>query len=214
MYSAVLMLALTAGNDAVDFGRKSCHGCTSTYGCTKTYVATTCSSACTTRPGLFHRCHGSTACSTPVYSGCSSSCHGGLFSKHKRCHGSTACSVYTSACSGTVVTPPVMMKPKDMPKGEQVPLPKKTSLNAPATIVVSLPADARLFVDGAPTTSTSERRSLVTPGLEFGSTYVYTVRAEVVRDGRTVEQTQEVTVRGGVTTPVRFEFSTQSVASR
>ncbi len=106
------------------------------------------------------------------------------------------------------------MKAKDMPKGEPVPAPKKTSLNAPATIVVSLPADARLFVDGAPTNSTTENRSLVTPGLEFGSTYVYTVRAEVVRDGRTVEQTQQVLVRGGETTPVRFDFSTQTVASR
>jgi uncharacterized protein (TIGR03000 family) len=109
---------------------------------------------------------------------------------------------------------PPAMKAKEMPKGEPVPAPKKTSLTVPATIVVSLPADARLFVDGTPTTSTSERRSLVTPGLEVGTTYFYTVRAEVVRDGLTVEQTQRVLVRGGIATPVRFDFSTQTVASR
>jgi uncharacterized protein (TIGR03000 family) len=190
MYSAVLMLALTAGNDAADFGRKSCYSCTTcTYSCTKT-VTVVSSCCCTPRHGLFaKRCHGcTTTCSTVVYS---------------------------CACSGTVVMPPV--KAKEMPKkmeGEPVPPPKKTSLNAPATIVVSLPADARLFVDGAPTTSTSERRALISPVLEFGSTYVYTVRAEVVRDGRTVEQTQQVTVRSGEATPVRFDFSTEAVASR
>jgi uncharacterized protein (TIGR03000 family) len=196
MYSAVLMLALTAGNDAVDFGRHKCHGCTATTACTTTTVVA-CSSSCSTA--------------------CSSSCHGGgLFHKlFHRSHGCTStCSTSTAcSCSGTVVEPPPA-KAKDMPKGEPVPAPKKTSLKAPATIVVSLPADARLFVDGAPTTSMSERRSLVTPGLVFGSTYVYTVRAEVVRDGRTVEQTQQVSVRGGESTPVRFDFSTQTVASR
>jgi uncharacterized protein (TIGR03000 family) len=201
MYSAVLMLALTAGNDAVDFGRKSCHSCTSTYGCT-TYSAPVMAPSCSTS------CH-------------RSSCHGGLFTKmfhrHHCCTTTTTCTVYSSGCCTTTMTPMVPAKPKDMPKemkGEPVPPPKKTSLNAPATMIVSLPADARLFVDGAPTTSTSDRRSLVTPALEFGSTYVYTVRAEVVRDGRTVEQTQQVTVRGGEVSPVRFDFSTQTVASR
>lgn len=94
-------------------------------------------------------------------------------------------------------------------------LPKKTSAtSAPATIVVSLPADARLLVDGAATTSTSDRRTLVTPELVFGSSYVYTMQAEVVREGRTMVETQQVTVRGGDVTNVNFNFSTQAVVSR
>jgi uncharacterized protein (TIGR03000 family) len=102
-----------------------------------------------------------------------------------------------------------------MPKGEEVPEPKKkTSLSAPATIVVSLPADARLIVDGTSTKSTSDRRTLVTPELEFGWTYVYTMRAEVVRDGRSLVETQDVTVRGGETSTVQFQFSNQTVATR
>ena len=103
---------------------------------------------------------------------------------------------------------------KEMPKSEPVPNPKKVSINTPATIVVSLPTEARLFVDGAPTTSTTDRRTLVTPALETGSTYVYEVRAEIVHEGRTIAQTQQVTVRSGEVSNVQFNFSTQTVASR
>ena len=101
-----------------------------------------------------------------------------------------------------------------MPKSESIAPPKKASLNVPATIVVNLPANARLIVDGTATKSTSERRTLVTPELEAGATYVYTLRAEIVVDGETVAQVQEVNVRGGETSTVRFNFSTQTVATR
>ena len=95
-------------------------------------------------------------------------------------------------------------------KGKQ----DEASNASPATIVVTLPAEARLIVDGAATRSTSERRTFVTPALENGETYVYTLRAEVVRDGQTAVQTQEVIVRGGQTTDVSFNFASQGVASR
>jgi uncharacterized protein (TIGR03000 family) len=212
MYSAVLMLALTAGSETADFGRNRCHGCTTSCsvvsGCSH---YTSCASSCHSRGRLFgNRCHGCTS----SY-GCSSShgCHGGLFSR-RGCHGCSA-SYYgcSHGCSSgcTIVVPEKKMMPK---KGEDIPPPKKTSLSAPATIVVSLPADARLTVDGAPTNSTSDRRTLVTPELEFGATYVYTMRAEIVRDGRTLAENQDVTVRGGETSAIQFQFSNQTVASR
>jgi uncharacterized protein (TIGR03000 family) len=69
------------------------------------------------------------------------------------------------------------------------------------------------FVDGSATSSTSATRTLVTPELQYGSTYVYTVRAEIVRDGQTVTETQQVNVIGGHISSVQFNFS-QSVASR
>lgn len=214
MYSAVLMLALTAGSESVDFGRKSCHSCTATTACCGPVVTGCAKSAC----------HVAKHCTTTVVmapvcsSACSSSCHGGLFSKlrERRCHGcTTTCTVYTT-CSTPVVVPPVKMEmKKDMPKSEPLPDPKKDKKTAaPATIVVSLPAGARLTVDGAPTNSTSENRTLVTPNLEFGSTYVYTMRAEIVRDGQTVSEVKTVNVRGGETSVVQFSFPTQVVASR
>jgi uncharacterized protein (TIGR03000 family) len=195
MYSAVLMLALTAGSESVDFGR---HGC-DTYSCCSVYA---CSTSC-------HRvrCHG-----------CASSC-----GHRHRCYGCTTCAVscytvacYAPACCGTMAAPPMGAPPaKAMPMSEPVPAPKtKAQAFAPATILVSLPTGARLSVDGTPTTSTSERRTLVTPGLAVGENYVYTLRAEFVSNGQSVAQTQQVTVRGGQTSTVQFNFSSQSVASR
>jgi uncharacterized protein (TIGR03000 family) len=259
MYSAVLMLALTAGSDSVDFGRNGCngggHGCSSGYGCSTSFVGGHGCSGCSSRGGLFggghhgnRGCNGGFACSSSY--GCSSSCHGGgglfrggLFGGHgNRGHGCNgggygcngggygcngggyACSGYggvvinggcTGACTGggTIIVPSTT-KPKDMPKGEPVKEPKKTSIDSPATIVVSLPADARLLVDGAQTTSTSDRRTLVTPTLQVGSTYIYNMTAEIVREGRTVTQTQQVAVRSGETSTINFSFPTsQTVAT-
>jgi len=119
-------------------------------------------------------------------------------------------------CSGGKV---IMEEKKKLPggekKGEELKKPKGgVQAAVPATIIVSLPTDARLTVDGAPTNSVAERRTLVTPELEVGSTYVYTLRAEIVRDGRIEVQTQDVNVRGGETSTVAFQFSNQGVASR
>ncbi len=101
-----------------------------------------------------------------------------------------------------------------MPKEEKKKKTEEVSNDSSATIAVSLPADAQLTVDGNATRSTSDRRSFVTPALENGVNYVYSLRAEVVRDGQVSVQTQEVTVRGGQTTDVSFTFASQGVASR
>ncbi len=102
----------------------------------------------------------------------------------------------------------VIIEKKDMPKGGE----KKTS--APATIVVNVPEDARVTIDGNSTTQTSARRVFITPDLDLNSEYVYTFRAEIVREGRSVVDTQTVTVRGGNTTEVPFSFASTGVASR
>ena len=110
-----------------------------------------------------------------------------------------------------MIVPAVPAKP--LP--EVVPPPKgKGAIAAPATILVSVPAGARLIVDGVPTNSVSERRTLVTPALEVGATYSYTMQVEIVRDGRTIVQSQDVAVRGGETSTVEFQFPIQGIASR
>jgi len=108
-----------------------------------------------------------------------------------------------------VIVPGTAPEPKKMPTKE-----KKTEVDAPATIVVTLPTEAKLLVDGNATTSTSGRRVLQTPVLANGSDYVYTLRAEVVRNGQTMVETQEVTVRAGEISEVPFNFASQGVASR
>jgi len=91
---------------------------------------------------------------------------------------------------------------------------KMTSGEAPAIIRVSLPANATLTVDGTATSSRSSERVLVSPPLAENQEFVYTLRAEIIREDRTVAQTQRITVRGGQETSVPFNFATSEVAAR
>jgi len=82
-----------------------------------------------------------------------------------------------------------------------------------ATIVVTVPADAKLYFDNAPTTSKSERREFVSPALQPGTEYSYNIKAEIVRDGKTEVKTEKVIVRAGTQTSISFSFPT-TVASK
>ena len=179
MYTAVLMLAVTAGAESVDFGRRGC-SCSS-YDCS----AYSCSGYRGGCGGGYHRsgsCSNSYGC-TGVYRTCSSGCHG------------CSAPVY---CHGAVVTT----------------MPARVMVNAPATIVVEVPAAARVTFDGTPTSSTGQRRTFVTPGLDPGASYVYTLRAEVVSNGQPAIETREVIVRAGETSLVRFDSAPQGSAGR
>jgi uncharacterized protein (TIGR03000 family) len=77
-------------------------------------------------------------------------------------------------------------------------------LAAPATIVVSLPADATLTIDGAATKSTAAVRQFATPVLTPGESFHYTLTASVVRDGQTLTATEQVTVRAGQTSRIEL----------
>jgi uncharacterized protein (TIGR03000 family) len=85
---------------------------------------------------------------------------------------------------------------------------------APATLVVRLPADARLTIDGYPPRSTSGTRWFVTPPLEPGRTFHYELRAEVERGGKRLTQTRQVAVRAGQESNVTIDFPGPSVAGR
>jgi uncharacterized protein (TIGR03000 family) len=86
---------------------------------------------------------------------------------------------------------------------------------APATIVVSLPAEAKLTIDDAATQSTSATRVFASPALETGKEYYYTLKAEVVRDGKTVPVTKRIAVRAGEETRVTLDFpAATSVAAK
>lgn len=72
-----------------------------------------------------------------------------------------------------------------------------------ATVVVKLPADARLYAQGRELQLTSDRREFVTPPLPPGE-FGYTFRAEYVRGGETVSQSKQVAIRPGQTFAVEF----------
>lgn len=84
---------------------------------------------------------------------------------------------------------------------------------APATIVVSLPADARLTIDDEATTSTSDHRVFVSPNLPTGKEFHYTLKAEIQVDGKARAVSQVVTVRAGEETRVSLSAAT-GVAER
>lgn len=213
MYSLVLMMALSSSAD-VPAAHGGCHGCSGCHGC---YASS---------------CHGGSGCH---------GCHGGMFKKKHGCHGCHGCSggYACNGCNGgygctgaaygctgaagygctggaPVVPPPPPPKkdgeePKKKKGGDDAP---EAGAAAPATIVVSLPAEAKLSIDDRMTVSTSAVRTFATPALEAGKEYYYTLKAEVVRDGKTVTSTERVAVRAGQTSRITLDVpATTGVAS-
>lgn len=80
----------------------------------------------------------------------------------------------------------------------------EVQVRSPAQLVVKLPREARLFVDNVACPLTSSTRSFKTPALEPGRKYFYTIRAEMVRDGQTISQSQRVIVAAGQNVNVNF----------
>jgi len=67
---------------------------------------------------------------------------------------------------------------------------------------VQAPADAKVYIDGQFSEPMAPVRTLVTPQLEIGKDYYYVVKAEAIRNGRTVSRSREVILRAGQTSRV------------
>lgn len=198
MYSLVLMMALTPSADTPSglFNKGCCGG----------YSCSGCSGCCggSTKHCIFggrNNCHGGSNCH-----GCcgGSSCHGST-----GCCGGYACTGCTGGCGGMAPAAPA---PKAEPAPAPKPVEKGAAMAAPATIVVTLPVDAKLTIDGAATRSTSSVRTFVTPTLDAGNEFSYTLKAEVVRDGQTFSTEQRVTVRAGEESRINITVPTSASA--
>ena len=66
-----------------------------------------------------------------------------------------------------------------------------------ASIEVSLPANAKVFVNDAATTSTGSTRSYVSKGLKSGQTYAYRFRVEFEHDVENVVENKTVKLKAG-----------------
>lgn len=205
MYSVVLMTAMTVGGAGAQehcFGRF--HGCNGCNGCYGGCYSSGCHGGC--YGGGWGGCHGCYG------GGCYGGCYGGnyygggygyghsCFSAYQ-CHGGFGCSGWTgcygcSGCYGPVVPAPAP-GPGPGPKPEPKPGEKPATEEVRAKLTVELPEDAKLYVDNVPMKSTSAQRSFVTPILENGKTYYYTLKAEMVRDGQTVTVTGQVVIQPG-----------------
>jgi uncharacterized protein (TIGR03000 family) len=202
----------------------SCHGCSmpdtgcNWFGCSSCAYAWNCSgcSGCWSRPS----CH--SWCSAPViYYGCCGCCNGPIiYSSCCGCSGYSTPIIYSSCCgccgyfSAPAPAAPPEKKPETIrpPKDEKKEKEKgaKTGLApAPAVIVVSLPAGAKLSFNGVQTKSNSNLREFESPDLSPAMIYQYTVKAEYEVAGKTEVKTEIVEVRANQTAKVEFSFDTK-----
>jgi uncharacterized protein (TIGR03000 family) len=91
--------------------------------------------------------------------------------------------------------------------------PEASTYNSPygsrtaATVSVTVPSGAKIYVNGMATTSTGSNRQFISRGLKAGARYSYEVRAEIVRDGKTVTETKQVQLRAGENADLAFALS-------
>lgn len=79
---------------------------------------------------------------------------------------------------------------------------------ADGVLAVSVPDDAKIYVNGQATTSGGANRQYISRDLQAGYNYAYEVRAEVIRDGKTIEQVKKIDLRAGGTANLAFDFPT------
>ena len=82
---------------------------------------------------------------------------------------------------------------------------------APATsgvayLNINVPADAKVYLQDQLMTVEGAQRRFVTPLIQNGETHLYTVKVEVVRDGKTVTKTAQTTVSVGDEAVVTVAF--------
>jgi uncharacterized protein (TIGR03000 family) len=111
-------------------------------------------------------------------------------------------------CRPAVIIPAPKPKEKEKEKG-------KEEISTRAILVVTLPADAKLTVDGEATASTSSQRTFITPELQPGTEYSYVFKAESMKDGKPVVlDEKKVTFKAGETATVTLAPTASSVVSR
>lgn len=162
------------------------------------------------RPGLFARWHARKAArasygshasygSSGSYGSYGYGSHGshGSYSVSYAGHGSSGS--YGSSYSTPVYEGPVetYVDPSmtDEPTPEVPVEPSASSVEA--TIWVSVPADAKVFVNDLPTTSIGADRQFVSRGLRSGMTYAYKLRVEFEQDGKTIVEDKLVRLHAG-----------------
>jgi uncharacterized protein (TIGR03000 family) len=178
---------------------KGCHGC---YGCSGY-------SSCHGCHGLFscfkrHGCHG-----------CYSACYGTSY----QCHGCYGCYGCYGCGGAMMAAPPANLPPAGAPVGApakpatppaggapKVEGKEEATVPAPARLLVTVPAEAKLTIDDVATKSTGTTRVFATPELNPGKDYVYTLKAEITVGSKTETIVKQVTVRAGVTTEASLEL--------
>jgi len=148
-------------------------------------------------------------------------CYGGICTTYDVCCGDvpTACGTATPAQAPTPAKKPVIESPAmptepapspadQAPAMPEMPKTSAASSENSGVLTVWVPFNATVTINGLETRSTGSRRLYVSHGLKPGFTYKYVIRAELVRDGQTLVDTQTVEMTPGKITAVAFGFNT------
>jgi uncharacterized protein (TIGR03000 family) len=237
MYSVVLATMLAAGSTTPAWHTRSCHSCYTCYtscSCYSSYSCYGCSSCCSYYschscysshrifPIFHHHCYG---CTTYVYSSCSSCSY---CSHPVVVYGCSGCC--TSAVVVAPATPRVIdvrpgggevemlrkqleelrnkLKQTEKTPGKKNPADEEVAAPVSSRVTVTLPSDARMWVENVECPLTTSVRSFNTPLLNANQQYFYNLKVEVVRDGRTVSELQRVVITPGQEARVDFNSST------
>lgn len=98
--------------------------------------------------------------------------------------------------------------------GESTPMAATSPPKERATLVVTVPRDAKVYFDDQATSTTGEERTFKTLPLTPDGTYSFTVKAEVVRDGKTFVTHEQIQFRAGETAKIALEVGPRAVAAR
>jgi uncharacterized protein (TIGR03000 family) len=223
MYSVVLLAALTTGGATPDWHNRIHCGC---YGACYGSCYAGCYGGCHGRywwgagnggydcMGYRHNCWGSCH---GFYASFKSYGYAGDLNGGHGCYGCYGC---YGGCYGTwgpgygCYGPALPHAPEVVPPPEVIPPPstggdkdaedkgsedkgKDSVSRKRARVIVKLPEGARLFVDDQEIKTVSTRQSFRTPALDQGTAYYYEVRAEVMRDGKPVQEMRRVIVQAG-----------------
>jgi uncharacterized protein (TIGR03000 family) len=225
MYSVVLATMLTVGGGSTTAWCHGCHGC---HGYSYCHGYSSCHGCFGGWFGChgYHGCHGCHGC-WGGYAGYA--CYGSSFYGCTGCCGGVVAYPYVGCCGccgGAVYVPPVVAPVVAVPYASipsySAPVIANANLRADgydakpqaARITVSLPSNARLWVDNVKCPLVSGQRSFKTPALNPGTEYFYTLRMEADRDGQTVSENRRVFVAAGRSVNVDFNAPATVTAQR
>ena len=166
--------------------------------------------------------------------GCAGWGHGGCWSPHYNCYGGGAgAGLYAGIgysgfgaygnfgnygmfpyIGAPAFAPPIVnVRPVDGAGLETKPIPPPTlvkplvdlGVNNSASILVKVPADAKVFIDNYQMKSTSTERLFTSPELVPGKSYFYTIRVLIEKDGKLLEESRKVLVHAGETSRLAFD---------
>jgi uncharacterized protein (TIGR03000 family) len=184
MYSIVLATMLTTGTAAPDWGcRGCCGGCVGCFGCWG------CCGGCWGCWGGCWGCWGG-CWGWPGY-GCWG-CYG--------CYGCWGCYGGLALAAPVVVAPAAPAVPAPSQKQEK----KSTYLGNAAEVIVKAPINVQLSVEERNIPRVANEQSFRTPELEPGSSYTYTFKARVNRNGNEIVYTKQIKVKAGHSTTADF----------